>query len=178
MKSNIFFKQLIFGLSMSILMIACSSLSSKYDDTTTIHNQEKIELNRFKHANAQNNKAIDDQIQLKNQELKSNNVIYFPLDQYDIPSQFFYSLNIHANFLYNNPLQYMIIEGHADERGTPEYNIALGERRANSVKSYLQSKGVLSEQMLTVSYGKEKPAVLGQNEEAYSKNRRAVLKYK
>ncbi|URJ25566.1 peptidoglycan-associated lipoprotein Pal [Blochmannia endosymbiont of Camponotus sp.] len=176
MKPNNFFKQLISAIGMSVVITACSSLS-QYDNTAT-PNQKNIGLNRFKHTNTKNNRVVDEQIQLKTQELKSSNVIYFPLDQYDIPSKFFYSLNIHANFLYNNPSQHIKIEGHADERGTPEYNIALGERRANSVKSYLQSKGVLSEQILTISYGKEKPAVLGQNEEAYSKNRRVVLIYK
>ncbi|URJ26439.1 peptidoglycan-associated lipoprotein Pal [Blochmannia endosymbiont of Camponotus modoc] len=175
MKPNNFFEQLIFAISVSVVITACSSLS-QYDNTTP--NQKNVELNHFKHTSTKNNRVVDEQVQLKTQELKSNNVIYFPLDQYDIPSNFFYSLNIHANFLYNNPLQHIKIEGHADERGTPEYNIALGERRANSVKSYLQSKGALSEQMLTISYGKEKPAVLGQNEEAYSKNRRVVLIYK
>ena len=71
----------------------------------------------------------------------------------------------------------MIIEGHADERGTPEYNIALGERRAAAVKSYLQANGASGEQLSIISYGKEKPAVLGHNEAAYAKNRRAVITY-
>ncbi|MGL4959463.1 MAG: OmpA family protein, partial [Plesiomonas sp.] len=71
----------------------------------------------------------------------------------------------------------VVVEGHADERGTPEYNIALGERRASAVKMYLQGRGVNAEQVSIVSYGKEKPAVLGHTEDAYAKNRRAVLVY-
>ena len=86
-------------------------------------------------------------------------------------------LDAHAAFLRNNPSYKVTVEGHADERGTPEYNIALGERRANAVKMYLQGKGVSADQISIVSYGKEKPAVLGHDEAAYAKNRRAVLVY-
>ncbi len=64
-------------------------------------------------------------------------------------------LDAHANFLRSNPSYKVTVEGHADERGTPEYNIALGERRANAVKMYLQGKGVSADQISIVSYGKE-----------------------
>ncbi|URJ33315.1 peptidoglycan-associated lipoprotein Pal [Candidatus Blochmannia vicinus] len=174
MKLNNFFKQLTFAVSISIIITACSV----FPKHTIINDKKKMELNPFTQINTKNNKIIDEKLELETQELKSNNIIYFSLDQYDISSQFFYTLNIHANFLYNHPLYRIKIEGHADERGTPEYNIALGERRANSIKLYLQSKGILPEQIFTVSYGKEKPAVPGHNEAAYSKNRRAVLIYK
>lgn len=69
----------------------------------------------------------------------------------------------------------IVIEGHADERGTREYNIGLGARRANEVRNYLLSKGIESERMTTISYGKDKPAVEGHDESAWSKNRRAVV---
>lgn len=69
----------------------------------------------------------------------------------------------------------IVIEGHADERGTREYNIGLGARRANEVRNYLLSKGIDYERMTTVSYGKDKPAVEGHDESAWSKNRRAVV---
>ena len=68
----------------------------------------------------------------------------------------------------------IIVEGHCDERGTREYNLALGEKRANAVKEYLLAKGVSMERMEVTSYGKERPAVMGDNEEAYKMNRRAV----
>ncbi|MFQ9948923.1 MAG: peptidoglycan-associated lipoprotein Pal [Escherichia coli] len=102
---------------------------------------------------------------------------HFDLDKYDIRSDFAQMLDAHANFLRSNPSYKVTVEGHADERGTPEYNISLGERRANAVKMYLQGKGVSADQISIVSYGKEKPAVLGHDEAAYSKNRRAVLVY-
>lgn len=69
----------------------------------------------------------------------------------------------------------IVIEGHADERGTREYNIGLGARRANEVRNYLLSKGIEHERMTTISYGKDKPAVEGHDESAWSKNRRAVI---
>ncbi|AHF73217.1 peptidoglycan-associated outer membrane lipoprotein [Candidatus Sodalis pierantonius str. SOPE] len=124
-----------------------------------------------------NNASSDEQARLQMQELQRNNIVYFDLDKYDIRSEFAQMLDAHANFLRSNPSYKVTVEGHADERGTPEYNIALGERRANAVKMYLQGKGVSADQIAIVSYGKEKPAVLGHDEAAYAKNRRAVLVY-
>ncbi|WP_034913457.1 MULTISPECIES: peptidoglycan-associated lipoprotein Pal [Erwinia] len=123
------------------------------------------------------NMSSDEQARLQMQELQRNNIVYFGLDKFDIQSEFAQMLDAHATFLRNNPSYKVTVEGHADERGTPEYNIALGERRANAVKMYLQGKGVSADQISIVSYGKEKPAVLGHDESAYAKNRRAVLVY-
>ncbi|TCV98025.1 peptidoglycan-associated lipoprotein Pal [Biostraticola tofi] len=123
------------------------------------------------------NMSSEEQARLQMQELQRNNIVYFDLDKYDIRSDFAQMLDSHAQFLRDNPSYKVTVEGHADERGTPEYNIALGERRANAVKMYLQGKGVSADQVSIVSYGKEKPAVLGHDESAYSKNRRAVLVY-
>lgn len=121
--------------------------------------------------------SMDEQARLTMQQLQSNNIVYFDYDRYDVRSDFAQMLDAHAAFLRSNPSYKVTVEGHADERGTPEYNIALGERRANAVKMYLQGKGVSGEQISIVSYGKEKPAVLGHDEAAYAKNRRAVLVY-
>ena len=110
------------------------------------------------------------------QKLQQINTVYFDYDKYNVKSEYETLLNAHAVFIRSTNLN-VVIEGHADERGTPEYNIALGERRASAVKSYLQGNGVSGEQLSIVSYGKEKPAVLGHNEAAYAKNRRAVITY-
>ncbi|MBE5252612.1 peptidoglycan-associated lipoprotein Pal [Mixta mediterraneensis] len=123
------------------------------------------------------NMSSDEQARLQMQQLQQNNIVYFGLDKYDVQSDYAQMLDQHAAFLRSNPSYKVTIEGHADERGTPEYNIALGERRASAVKMYLQGKGVSADQMSIVSYGKEKPAVLGHDEAAYAKNRRAVLVY-
>jgi peptidoglycan-associated lipoprotein len=128
-------------------------------------------------ANGSGNASSEEQARLQMQQLQQNNIVYFDLDKYDIRSDFAAMLDAHANFLRSNPSYKVTVEGHADERGTPEYNISLGERRANAVKMYLQGKGVSADQISIVSYGKEKPAVLGHDESAYAKNRRAVLVY-
>ena len=84
------------------------------------------------------------------------------------------TLNRQAAFLSLNPELMIVIEGHADERGTREYNLALGDRRATAVRDYLVAKGINSARVRTVSYGKERPAVAGSDEAAWAKNRRAA----
>ena len=84
------------------------------------------------------------------------------------------TLNRQAAFLSLNPDLMIVIEGHADERGTREYNLALGDRRATAVRDYLVAKGINSARVRTVSYGKERPAVSGSDETAWAKNRRAA----
>lgn len=104
-------------------------------------------------------------------------VVYFDFDKSDIKPEAVPVLRAHADYLLKNSAASMLIEGHCDERGSREYNIALGERRANSVKSFLEAEGVDTAQLSTISYGEERPAVDGHDESAWSKNRRAVLVY-
>ncbi len=125
---------------------------------------------------------VEDQLYADDQarqleELKVSNLIYFGFDKYDIRPEFVQILDEHAELLRNNPSYRVMIEGHTDERGTPEYNIALGERRANAVAMYLQSNGVSEQQITIVSYGQERPDDPGHKEASYVKNRRAVLVY-
>ena len=105
------------------------------------------------------------------------NTVYFGFDKYNIEGEYAQILDAHAAYLTATPATSVRVEGNTDERGTPEYNMAVGERRAHAVQSFLTSKGVQGSQISTVSYGEEKPAVLGHDEAAYSKNRRAVLAY-
>ena len=86
-------------------------------------------------------------------------------------------LNGHAAYLMANPSVKVKLEGHTDERGTREYNLALGERRGNSVQRYLSLQGVDASQLEVVSYGEERPAARGQSSDAYSKNRRVGFNY-
>ncbi|MXO74700.1 peptidoglycan-associated lipoprotein Pal [Altererythrobacter aerius] len=102
------------------------------------------------------------------------NVIYFDTDQYNVDSADAAALQSQAQYLAQYPQISVTIEGHADERGTREYNLALGERRANAAKNYLVSLGVAANRISTVSYGKERPSALGSNEAAWAQNRRAV----
>jgi len=104
----------------------------------------------------------------------SSDRIFFGLDQYDVDAEDQATLQSQAAWLQQNPNVRVTIEGHCDERGTRDYNIALGERRANAAKNYLASLGIDPGRITTVSYGKERPAALGSDESAWAQNRRAV----
>jgi peptidoglycan-associated lipoprotein len=109
--------------------------------------------------------------------LLAQRVVYFDLDQSEIKDDFRDTINAHAEYLASHPDVLVTLEGHADERGTREYNIALGERRANVVQRMLLLQGVPAGQVRNVSYGEERPASLGQNEESWALNRRVELIY-
>jgi peptidoglycan-associated lipoprotein len=98
--------------------------------------------------------------------------IHFAFDRYDLSEEARATLAKNAEFMKKSPQARIQIEGHCDERGTAEYNLALGERRANSAKQYLISLGVPASQLSTISYGEEMPLDPGHNEEAWAKNRR------
>ena len=102
------------------------------------------------------------------------NTVYFGFDSSELAVEAQAILDRQAAFLNVNPTMVVIIEGHADERGTREYNLALGDRRAVAVRDYLLAKGLNAARVRTVSYGKERPAVSGSNEESWAKNRRAA----
>jgi peptidoglycan-associated lipoprotein len=101
--------------------------------------------------------------------------IRFDYDKYDIRRVDEGIIRENAAFLKKNPKMKIQIEGHCDERGTVEYNLALGERRANNTKRYLVSLGITSDRISTISFGKERPLDPGHNEEAWAKNRRAHI---
>lgn len=101
-------------------------------------------------------------------------VVYFDTDRFNIDSADAAALQAQAQYFARYPQLTFTVEGHADERGTREYNLALGERRANSAKNYLVSLGVSAERIRTVSYGKERPVALASNESAWAENRRAA----
>lgn len=100
--------------------------------------------------------------------------ILFDTDRFNVDAEDQVTLQAQAQWLARYPNTRVTLEGHADERGTRDYNLALGERRANSAKNYLASLGVSAERIQTVSYGKERPAALGSDEQAWAQNRRAV----
>ena len=104
-------------------------------------------------------------------------VIYFDLDRSDIKPEYMSVLNAHAALLSAYPNLRVRLEGHADERGSREYNVALSERRGYSVLDYMQVKGTSSNQMEVIGYGEEVPAIFGHNESAWGKNRRVEIKY-
>jgi peptidoglycan-associated lipoprotein len=100
--------------------------------------------------------------------------VFFDTDRFNIDAADQATLAGQAQWLARYPEKRIVIEGHCDERGTRDYNLALGERRANAAKNYLASLGVDASRIQTVSYGKERPAAVGSNEQAWGQNRRAV----
>ena len=100
--------------------------------------------------------------------------VFFAFDSSAISADSAEILNTQVKWLKKHHNVNVVVQGYCDERGTREYNLALGERRANAVKQYLVSHGVAADRISTISYGKERPAVLGNNEAAWAQNRRAV----
>lgn len=100
--------------------------------------------------------------------------VFFDFDKSNLTSDALATLDKQAEWLKKYSSVVVMIEGHCDERGTREYNLALGDRRAASVRDYLVSKGIAKSRIKVISYGKERPAVLGSNEDAWAQNRRGV----
>ena len=100
--------------------------------------------------------------------------VYFDTDEYNIDAEDRTVLDSQVSWLQRNPTARVTIEGHADERGTREYNLALGDRRANAAKNYLVARGISASRINVISWGKERPEALGSDESAYAQNRRAV----
>ncbi|MCB5359044.1 MULTISPECIES: peptidoglycan-associated lipoprotein Pal [Vibrio] len=172
------------GLMIALPVMAVTACSSTDEATSATSGTESNQTTSGSEGNVDTTVVtpIDANAQLSEQELKEQalretQTIYFAFDNSTIASDYEEILAAHAAYLSNNVDMNVTIEGHADERGTPEYNIALGERRAQAVAKYLQALGVQADQISIVSYGEEKPLLLGQSEDVYAKNRRAVLVY-
>lgn len=161
------------GLLVAVPVLTLAACSSNNDTDTGAANEV---VNQPVQAVDQ---GMSDAEQLRQQleALRQQNTIYFDFDKSTIRSEFASVLDAHAAFLRARTTISVTVEGHTDARGTPEYNIALGERRAQSVQSYLANLGVAAGQLSVVSYGEEKPVDAGNTEDAFAKNRRAVLVY-
>jgi peptidoglycan-associated lipoprotein len=107
----------------------------------------------------------------------SKRIVYFDFDKFNIKPEFQDLISAHASFLKKYPGAHITLQGNADERGSREYNMALGQRRADSVRQAMSVLGVKPEQIETISYGEEKPAVEGHDESAWKMNRRTVIVY-
>jgi len=105
-------------------------------------------------------------------------IIYFDFDSYTIKPEFQSAIEAHARFLKQSGNRHVVIEGHTDERGGREYNLALGQKRSDAVRRALELLGVRDAQVESVSFGKEKPAVPGTDESAMAQNRRAEIAYR
>jgi len=180
MRLNKTFKNVAIALPL-LALAACSSNDASNEqatvDTNTEIAQQQAAEEAVKVQAAKRAAEIKEQERQELAKLMSEHIIYFDFDVSNVSEEYAAILDAHAKFLNANAGQKALIEGHADERGTPEYNIALGERRAKAVVTYLENMGVSAEQLSVVSYGEEKPMVKDRSENAFSKNRRAVIVY-
>jgi len=117
----------------------------------------------------QNDSDVDDPL--------GQRVVYFDFDSSNLTPEAQRVVEAHAQYLTSNPGMAVVLEGHADERGTREYNLALGERRSNAVSQIFQAMGVAPDAIRTISYGEERPISMGQDESAWSLNRRVEILY-
>ncbi|WP_298445424.1 peptidoglycan-associated lipoprotein Pal [uncultured Ferrimonas sp.] len=163
----------------ALALTACSSTSGIDAESETVVNETATTggVNGPEVGGIEAPKTPEEIQREKYAELRREHILYFDYDSSDIRAEFAQMLEAHAAFLVENQSTRVIIEGHADERGTPEYNIALSERRGKAVQRYLQSLGVLSSQMEVVPYGEEKLLDSAATVAAHAKNRRAVLVY-
>jgi len=128
-------------------------------------------------ANAANGQNVEDETAGPQAGLLAKRVVYFDFDSSEIKGDGTDIVAAHAKYLANNPTARVRLDGHTDDRGSREYNIGLGERRAQSVRRALLLQGASEAQLATVSYGAERPAVAGHDEAAWAKNRRVEIVY-
>jgi len=184
------FSKITKGLLIAIpalVLTACGSTSedqnqSAAEQTNAAATSAQTEAgsannNNVEVATVEQQMTVQEVQQQKFETLRQTQTVYFDYDKSKVDAKYLELLQAHADYLIKNPSQSVKIEGHCDERGTPEYNIALGERRAKAVAQYLQSLGVLGSQIKTVSYGEEKPVDLSRTNAGFAKNRRAQLVY-
>lgn len=124
-----------------------------------------------------NGSLVNNTSQIQNAAENVRGIVYFAFDRSDIDAQAASILDGQVSFLLSNPTANVLVAGHTDERGSREYNHALGERRAQAVKNYLASKGVEDVRVQTISYGEERLATPGTDEASHAQNRRAELSY-
>jgi peptidoglycan-associated lipoprotein len=161
---------------VALVMGGCSSKSAKPDDAEGSAAGSSSSSGASTAAASSGSDGSVDPLDDPNSPLAARKV-YFDFDRSEIRADSIPVLRVHANFLINNNTVGISIQGHCDERGSREYNIGLGERRAEAVKRFLEAQGVNPSQILTVSYGEEYPDAEGHNETAWAANRRAVIVY-
>ncbi|MGB7576251.1 MAG: peptidoglycan-associated lipoprotein Pal [Thermodesulfobacteriota bacterium] len=169
----------IFILCFGLIMIGCPKKTAVKEEPSVQKEAAKAEAERAKETKAkeqfEKSLVAEKTPGIAGEVFESSLLkdIHFDFDKYDIRPGDAALLKENAALLNKYPNVKIQMEGHCDERGTVEYNLALGERRANQAKNYLVSLGISSARISTISYGKEKPLDPGHNEEAWAKNRRA-----
>ena len=162
-KNGFEMKKLLMLFFVLVLVSACASGSKTVveEEYDVIETQEEADA-----MNSNTNKVVE--------EIQVPDRVYFALNKYNITNDSAEILKLQSEWLKADPSINIIVEGHCDERGTREYNLALGERRANAVKNFLVKQGVSASRIKTISYGKERPVVLGPGEAIWAKNRTSI----
>lgn len=155
-------------------LVACKSKIKSQEEDSMSYEETSQEQQFEEIGTAEEAAKINTKTQQEIEEIEVKDRVLFGYDSADLTEDAKKVLDVQSEWLKNDQSINITIEGHCDERGTREYNIALGERRANSAKSYLVNKGVLDTRIKTISFGKERPAFFGDTPEVMAKNRRAV----
>lgn len=167
-------QSLVVAMSIAV-MAGCSSTGGTQDGSTTSTPGTTEAAGTTQSQGITSSQSSGTEMQQS--AIPDERTIYFDFDRDTIRPDFEPVLQQHAEYLRANPSTNVVLQGHGDERGTREYNLGLGERRAQSVERYLSIQGVSSSQLEIISYGEERPAVDGHSEEAYAQNRRVVFDY-
>ncbi|MCF6298368.1 MAG: peptidoglycan-associated lipoprotein Pal [Thiomicrorhabdus sp.] len=173
-------KQLFVVGFVGLTLIGCSSTPKPTEDAPKITPVEEVVIIQVEEDIDAAKQAKARALAAQKAELLAiiqSEVVYFDFDQSDVKSQFYSTIKANADYMALEPSAKVTLKGHCDERGTREYNVALGERRANAVKRALIAEGVSPSRITVISYGEEQPAVEGHNEAAWAKNRRAEFSY-
>jgi peptidoglycan-associated lipoprotein len=163
------FQRILAIVAATFLLAACETASQVGGDSASTSAS-----NTASSSGATSSSSASTQKTLAEKLAQVGDTVNFDFDSAELTVSSRSTLNRQSAFLSVNPDLMIVIAGHADERGTREYNLALGERRATAVRDYLVAKGLNSARVRTVSYGKERPAVSGSDEAAWAKNRRAT----
>jgi len=177
-------KNLIIVLIFTAFLFACESTPEKADDAVVVEDQgtDLSDVPDTADSEAQSYGTVDDDLSGMSSlddptSLLSVRIIYFEYDSSDVKSEDRTTVEAHAAYLVENPGTIITLEGHADERGSREYNLALGERRALTVKRQMTLIGASPDQIRTVSYGEERPAIDEHDDYSWSQNRRVEIIY-
>ena len=173
------FRNLAAIVFTGLVLVGCSSAGKKEQHPEPLPGSEQPGVTAPAQSDSEIGRSVDASGNPINPQTGAalTRVFYFDYDKATLQSESLAVLELHAVFLRNNPDRRVTIDGFTDERGTREYNLALGERRADAVATFLVSQGVRRSQIDVVSYGEERPADPGHSEAAWAKNRRAELVY-
>ncbi len=169
-------KKLLLLVSIVAVLSGCAS-GVKLDDVQVDDRSGGAAAGQMGGSNSLSARGLGAMEGIKTGPVGVDHIIYFDLDSYSVKGEYQSVLEAHSRYLRADRNRRVNLEGHTDERGGSEYNLALGQKRSDAVRRALSALGVPENQMEAVSFGKEKPVAQGSDESAYSQNRRAALNY-